>query len=102
MALNKRRTVNLESILLAAQNGFEKRLTLHEFRQIWNLVPNFYKVVPCSDDFVIQAIPAGSVTATLEERLKDFTRIINEKESLSFNDMELHMMPAKKRDNVAT
>ena len=94
--------MNLESVLLAAQNGFEKRLTLHEFRQIWNLVPNFYKVVPCSDDFVIKAISAGSVTATLEERLKDFTRIINEKETLSFNDMELHKMPARKRDNVAT
>ena len=93
--------MNLESILLAAQNGFEKRLTLHEFRQIWNLVPNFYKVVPCSNDFVIQAIPAGSAAATLDQRLQEFIRIINEKESLDFTKIELHDMPAGTRENVA-
>ena len=69
--------MNLESVLLAAQNGFKKRLTLHEFRQIWNLVPNFYKVVPCFDEFVIQAVPAGSAAATLDKRLQEFTRIVN-------------------------
>ena len=78
LSLNKRRTANLDGVLRAAQSGFRKQLTLHEFRKIWKLVPNFYSVVPCSSTFVIQATPTGTAAVTLEKRLQGFTLIVKE------------------------